>query len=257
MKIYGYVDRGPNKIECEDRVLIGDNILADGYLEKEVDKNQNILIAVADGVGGNKGGACASSMAIDGIRILNRRESLVVPDIKIAIENINNNILNSSIQTPSLSNMATTLSGLVMNEHNTVLFHVGNTRIYTYKQPYLRKRTQDNTTINTLLQSGSITPEEANSSSIKNELDACLGGGNTRYASKLLVEDGERITNNADLILLCSDGVHDFIPLEQLEQLLGKKKSAKEICIDVVLKARENGSKDDISIIIYDLIDQF
>jgi protein phosphatase len=257
LKIYGYVERGYGKKECEDRVLIGDTILAGGYMEKEVDDDINVLIAVADGVGGNHGGACASAMAVEGIRILNRKESLVVPDIKNVIEQINRNIIQVSLQNTSYLNMATTLSGIAMNQQATILFHIGNSRVYTFSSPYLKRKTTDHTTISTLLQSGAITQEEAQCSPIRNELDACLGGGDTRYASKLVVELQDRIGSSSETILLCSDGVHDYIPLERLEELLADNKPAKDVCENIAHVARECGSKDDISIIIFDRNNQY
>ena len=250
MTIYAYVDRGHNKKECEDRILIGDSILAGGYFEKEADDDLNLLIAVADGVGGNNGGAYAAGMAVDGIRILNRKEKLDASDVKNLIENVNLKILQTSAANSSVSNMATTLSGIVMNKETTILFHIGNTRIYTYKKPYLKKKTNDNTTYNTLLQSGAITEEQASNSRLKSELDACLGGGDVRYANKLLVEVQDRIGINKETIFLCSDGVHDFVSLEELEELLDVNKPYIEILKDIVHTARKNGSKDDISIII-------
>ena len=89
MKIYGYVEKGIGKKECQDRVLVGDTILANGFLEVDSDSLENILIAVADGVGGYAGAEKASLLAVDGLRVLNRRQNLVEEDIQGLVTNIN------------------------------------------------------------------------------------------------------------------------------------------------------------------------
>lgn len=251
MKLYGLVERGIGKKESEDRVLIGDTILAGGYFEMEQENDLATLMAVADGVGGNKAGETAATMAVDGIRLLNRKDTLEAPDIIQLMTKLNDNILTASAQNSDLYRMATTLSGVVLLDNQGILFHVGNTRVYTYAG-YLQQKTVDHTTANMLYHIGLITKEEADNYENKNEIDACLGGGNQEYARKLIVEARNDIVANNTNLILTSDGIHDYVGIDQMEELLSVNGNAKQIMESIAKAARDNGSEDDISLIIFD-----
>ena len=134
MKIYAYVERGLGKAECQDRVVVGDTILAGGFHSIEREELNNLLVAVADGVGGYPGGERASLIAADGIRTLNRWSNLTEADVRALIENINHQILATGQAIAGFGNMATTLTALVMSQNTALSAHIGNCRLCSYKK---------------------------------------------------------------------------------------------------------------------------
>ncbi len=250
MKIYGYVEKGIGKAECQDRVLIGDTILAGGFLEVERKELTNVLVAVADGVGGYAGGEKASLLAVDSIRVLNRRSNLVVEDIRNLMEYTNMQIKKTAQMSRNLEDMATTLTALVMNEQKAVTIHIGNCRLGSY-QNYLTTLTKDQTTVAEMITRGEISEEEAMVSPLRNRIEACLGSRQD-YFHKLKVEEVPELLEKDSTLVMTCDGVHDYISIDELESLLDTDEDAKTVCKKIAKKARECGSEDDISIILVD-----
>lgn len=256
MRIYGYVERGLGKSECQDRVLIGDTILAGGFLAVDRLELTNLLVAVADGVGGYPGGERASLIAVDGIRVLNRRTKLIESDIRNLIENINQQILGTAQAIPLFANMATTLTALVFAQDTAVTVHVGNCRLCSYKK-YLQAITDDQTLVAEMVRQGEITSEEAKTSAIRNRISACLGAGKKENASSLKVENQERLLHQESNFFMTSDGIHDYLEETDLEELLASDTDAETVCRKIAAKARANGSTDDISIVIVDRLGKY
>ena len=255
MKIYGYVEKGLGKTECQDRVLIGDTMLAGGFLETTLEDMKNVVVAVADGVGGDPGGEIASHMAVDGMRVLNRRSSLEIDGIRELVRWVNNNILQYGKQNPAFQYMGTTLTLLVMDGEKDVVVHVGNCRLYTIKR-YLRQISRDQTVVEDLIRRGEMTREEAKDSDLRNQIRACLGGGSEKYLQELCVTE-EDLATKENNIILTSDGIHDYIEGEELEEKLLSEMDPKKLCEEIAKRARENGSNDDISIVIIDRMEKY
>lgn len=253
MKIYAYVEKGVGKAECQDRVLAGDTILAGGFLIMEYTGEQNLLLAVADGVGGYQGAEKASLLAVDNIRVLNRRTDLIEEDIRMLMERTNGSIQNAGRNMPGCESMATTLTALVMNPEKAVVIHIGNCRLCSGKR-YLQQFTKDHTEVAESVARGEMTEEEASTASNRNVITACLGGGNrSRFFEKLCVETNLDIPKQDENLILTSDGIHDYVDVSELEKLLFEGAAdAKAVCEGIAKRARDNGSTDDISIVVVD-----
>lgn len=240
MKIYAMTQKGQQKNENEDRILIGNHIICDGYSEFEMD---NGTIAVSDGVGGNNAGATASDFIVSKLSECGivTRESIL---------HINEELINLSLTSPRYNNMAATLSGVVFNDKNE-LFHVGNTRIYILQgSSYLKQITEDHTTVNWLLKTGKITEAEAEVYDRRNEITACFGGGNRYLANQFHFEDECEEIAKTNTVIITSDGIHDYISIDDFEGLLSEDKEMRVIFTNIVNKAIDNGSADDKSIVV-------
>lgn len=80
----------------------------------------------------------------------------------------------------------------------------------------------------------------------KNEITNCFGGGKAILFDSISIAELQKFNT----LLLTSDGVHDFIGIDELESLMMAGISEKEICQSIVQAAIEAGSKDDISVVI-------
>lgn len=256
MKIYAYVEKGMGKTECQDRVLVGDTILAGGFLTAEYAGENNLLVAVADGVGGYPGGEKASLLAVDSIRVLNRRSNLIEEDIRGLMERTNMQIKKTGQMNPGYESMATTLTALAMNQEKAVVIHIGNCRLCSGKR-YLQSLTKDQTVVAEMLSRGEMTEEEALVSPIRNQISACLGGNREGLFDKLRVESNNGIIEQQDNLILTCDGIHDYVSDEELEDKLGEGTNAQAVCKEIAELARAKGSTDDISIIIVDRLGKY
>ncbi len=238
MKIIAATKAGVNKFENEDRIIINRTILSGGILTVDFDGG---ILAIADGVGGNNAGAVASHY------IANRIGEISTLSGNLFAE-INKELVEKSNTSDQLRKMATTLSGIQMSGNRILLFNVGNTRVYSLQsEKYLKQLTSDDTTVNYLLARGQITTEDAEKFDKKNEIVACFGGGNEILLDIKLSD----ITNmNVTTFIITSDGIHDYVSIDELEDIFEEQSSMDVTCQKLMAKAIENGSCDDMSIMI-------
>lgn len=133
MKICVYSKIGNGKSVCEDAAMVAGTIISDSYFE--IQTEQTRTVAIADGVGGNAGGECASRYVLEKLNEVSMAD-VSSEYLKQFIENINNKLLQYAASSSGKENMATTLTGLIMTSDRGYLFHVGNTRIYGLQGNY-------------------------------------------------------------------------------------------------------------------------
>src|SRR5699024_1843948 len=104
------------------------------------------------------------------------------------ISETNERIIEKSKLNPKLHNMATTLTGLCHVGSKWLLFHVGNTRVYVWKRPYLTQLTTDHSWAKEMQLMG-MSEEEIKRSGRSTEITGCLGNGDNEAAKKLQVYD--------------------------------------------------------------------
>ena len=240
-KYYVYQKKGilESKIEMEDRVLAGKNILAGGY--HCADLAEELVLGVFDGVGGLKGSAKASAFAANKMSELTR--PVDVGAVFDCLKEIHTELVNNTTT-------ATTGSGIIRADRdNTILFHIGNTRICALQNGYLVPMTEDMTNYETMLRAGFT--ENSLDASLKGVLTACLGV-KEEFLNALVLNDFGGELERSEKLLITSDGIHDFVSEDDLESFL-RGEITEESMQDVVNKALSAGSKDDLSILVVDL----
>ena len=249
MRIYAVTKKGKNKADNEDRLLINKTILSDGcfFVDEYKDTGGAVtILAVADGVGGNNAGATASHFVSGRLSDLRNNE----PEyLRTHIKSINTELIEKSNANPDFHKMATTLSGLAITDGQATLFHIGNTRIFTTTNKYLKQITTDHTEVGTLLRTGKLTEDEAAVYSRRNVINACLGANDENLIHSLIVENIQNFENMARIVMT-SDGVHEYVSIDEMEDILEIDTGNLEKCRMIVDKALQNGSTDDISIIL-------
>lgn len=240
MNIIAITRKGPSKAENEDRIVIGKNLLAEGNIQAAFSSG---IVAVADGVGGNNAGAVASHFVAQNLTSIDEASQEV-------FAKINYDLLQLSETRADYSNMATTLSGICVSGRKTILFSVGNTRVYLLQGgKYLKQLTSDDTTLNYLLATGQLAAEDAESFSRKNEITACFGGG----AAHLLKIKCNPVDSLTAPFMMTSDGIHDYLSVDQMEDIIAEYGLSFNACEALVSAARAGGSHDDISVILGEL----
>ena len=236
MKFYACSQTGIGKLKNEDRMIIGQSVIAGGSFETDIETG---IVAIADGVGGNNAGAVASHFVAS-------RLSYGSDVTKEMLAQINDELIIQSKETPQLNNMATTLSGIQIHDGKNTLFHIGNSRVCVLQGgKYLKQLTEDDTTLNYLIARGQLSPEDADDFDRKNEIIACFGGGNSNlFIMKLSVLE------ILSPILLTSDGIHDYLSVDEIEDIIDDNGISIIACKKMIEAARQNGSTDDASVII-------
>jgi len=191
------------------------------------------LYAVADGMGGHLGGERASRMAVD---ILEReiedvfKAGLLVapPEPKVpgtshpangllrrAVVEADRHIYEAALSNPELSGMGTTLTALLFAGGYVHLSHVGDSRAYLYRDGRARQLTEDHSWIQEQVRAGLISPEEAKESRFRNIITRSVG-----FEPSVEPDLAGIAVQPGDCYLLCSDGLSNYITLEELGQVL-------------------------------------
>lgn len=249
MRVYGYVERGIGKNISEDSIMIGNGIISEGYITWECTDDVCVL-AVADGVGGNEAGEEASLMALEGLREAELFLGCDEEKIRSSIQQINKGIIGLSQSNSKFDRMATTLTGVVLMQDHSYLFHIGNTRCYVINNGrFLYKLTEDMTKVQDYVNQGLMTKAEAAESLENNVINACLGAGTETMAERLEVVDKIDKTKIDKPLLFTSDGVHDYVSADDMEEALASSDDIEIKIRTLADMARNAGSEDDISII--------
>ena len=209
------------------------------------------LAAVADGVGGAIAGEVASRLAIDKIRGLDKRRlerslpqelSDVVADANAAIEFVIS-------YDPELAGMGTTLTAVaVSNEGEYVVANVGDSRTYLLRDARLRRLTRDQSLVQMLIDSGALSEEDARRHPQRSVVLEALDGVMRPLPP---VQRTEALLG--DRLLLCSDGVSDYVTDRELAQAL-LIKDAEVAAHEVARRALGHGSQDNVTAVVADVV---
>lgn len=243
MKICLNIGIGYGKAECEDTAVFNNTLVNDKTILLASDVFR--CVGVADGVGGNAGGRIASRYVTHQMSQADFL-SMTQQDIHAFVTDINKDMIAHAASISDKSEMATTLTCVVAAKDGYYLIHAGNTRLYVMQGAYLKQLTVDHTTYNWLIECGQY---EAAESCRKNEINCCFGGGSQHYANRLVVE---KVFDDyfPDTLILTSDGIHDFVSIDCMEDALSSGYSDSEAAQIIADTARKNGSSDDTTIII-------
>ncbi len=213
-------------------------------------KNQSgeILMIVADGMGGHKGGEIASSIAIthigkrftDTSTVGNKEDAIGF--LKEVVSEANMLLYKYTEKNPESTGMGTTIVMALLTKDFLLFGNIGDSSGYVIKNKKLYKITNDHTLVNLLVKSGELTPEEAKHHPRKNVLMRALG---TNISVEMDVFDVE---TDVEGILLCSDGLTNMLEDEQIEKVLDSDLSIDEKLQKLIYKCNNRGGTDNISV---------
>ncbi len=207
-----------------------------------------ILLAVADGMGGHRGGEIASSIAISHIgkrfaeiSSLGNKED-AINWIKDVVSEANVQIYKYTNENPESAGMGTTLVLAVLTNQFLLFGNIGDSSGYVLKNERIHKITTDHTLVNLLVKSGELTEEEAKDHPRKNVLMRALG------ATTKVEMDIFDVERDVDGIMLCSDGLTNMLDDEQISKVLCENTSVEEKLKKLIIKSNNRGGTDNISV---------
>jgi protein phosphatase len=218
---------------------------------------ENGFALLADGMGGHLAGEVASAMAVDRVaqHLMNslgngkpRGGNQAVPDSALltdAIKAANRAIHESSIHRPEQAGMGTTIVAVTFRNNHLTVAHVGDSRLYRYRNGQLSQVTEDHSMVQELLRRGLITPEEARTSANKNLVTRALG-----VDPIVEVEVREQPVEDGDLYLLCSDGLNDVLTDEEIAAALAASDDLDTVTRNLVSEVNARGGPDNVSIVL-------
>ena len=235
MKIYSKIDKG-----------IVRNSNQDAYFAGEISQEVTFAV-VCDGMGGAKAGNVASTAAVKSISeyIANSyRSNMSLDDItkmlRNAIISANIEIYDMATQNEQLQGMGTTVVAAVVRGGNAVVANVGDSRVYLVDDN-ITQLTTDHSIVQTLIESGKITAEDAKVHPRKNVITRALGA-----ESDVAVDIAEYNLSENNTLLLCTDGLTNFVSEEDILKTF-KENDISVVSEKLVELANEGGGGDNIT----------
>ena len=226
-----------------------------------VDLSLNVFI-LCDGMGGQAAGEVASKLGVDTI-LEHCREAVQGQELEVfggaksefsemtnrlasGIRLSNKAIHEAAGQSPTTSGMGSTVVAARLTGNVLSIAHVGDSRIYLFREGELRQLTQDHSLVMEQVRRGLISAEEAEQSELANVIMRALGAEPT-----VEVDLDEHWLNEGDQVLLCSDGLTRMVPDAEIAPVLTESSyTAQQACERLVELANEHGGEDNVTIIL-------
>ena len=215
------------------------------YIEEE----DYSIYVVADGMGGHNAGEVASKMAAEGVVEYIKANITKINDKDIltkSIEKVNDDIYEYSMQDQKYSGMGTTITAALVTKQKIIIANVGDSSSFGVKEDKLIKLTKDHSLVQELVDLGTITEEQAAKHPKKNIITRAVG-----INSKVNVDIFYIEKNEYDMFLLCSDGLTNEVPKEDIIDILCLKCDLDEKSKQLVELAKKNGGRDNITVLLF------
>ncbi|NLG92965.1 MAG: Stp1/IreP family PP2C-type Ser/Thr phosphatase [Clostridiales bacterium] len=239
MKIYSKSDIGLIRQTNQDACKSG--IFPDGAA----------WAVVCDGMGGVNGGNIASSIAVDCIS--DQMQSSYTPGmsdneikdlITTAIYNANLTIHEKAKDDEELNGMGTTVVVAILSNGLAHIAHAGDSRAYLLGKDGIKQLTVDHSMVQEMVNNGDLTEQQAKIHPQKNIITRALG-----VEPSILIDYCEKEFLSVDLLLICTDGLTNYVDAEQIYQLSGTM-NAESLTEKLVMLAKDCGGGDNITVVI-------
>jgi serine/threonine protein phosphatase PrpC/DNA modification methylase len=230
-----------------------------------VDPKHEFFI-VADGMGGHAAGEVASAMAVETVRgaLESAREKIstfaeapsdrgrkeLVQLLEAAVRDAHQAVFQRGVNEPDKQGMGTTLDVLMVAGADAFVAHVGDSRTYLIREGRAAQITTDHTVAEVLVIEGKLSVEEAAASPLRTILVNAIG-----VAADVGVEMAHLRLKKDDQILLCSDGLHDYFPVEQEIADKSDDGALDKALSTMVDLAKERGGHDNITGVLISVLD--
>ena len=225
-------DKGLVRDNNEDAVLAGDR-----------------LLVVADGMGGLPAGEEASALLVRHLTPVDDLPADGEPlhQLVEALTAANDAIRAAAAESEERYGMGTTVTAVLLDGDRLAVLNVGDSRTYRLRDGELTQLTRDDTYVQALVDQGVLTPEDARRHPQRALVTAAVQGGDLRPAGRVVLPEP------ADRLLLCSDGLSDYVADEVIAATLRSYPDRETCAAELVKRTLEAGAPDNVTVIVADL----
>ena len=214
---------------------------------------KSVAAVVCDGMGGAEGGQIASTLAVE--TFMKELRSLLREDMSVeqlrelasfCVAQANTAVYERALE-DDCRGMGTTLVSAVAGEKGTVVCNVGDSRAYLIRGGEITRITHDHSVVQTLVESGNITAEEARTHPNRNLITRALGTEEVTQCDAFEVS-----FQRGDKLLLCTDGLVVTATDEDICRAVCSGKSSKQDLDDLIALAKAQGAPDNVTVVLVD-----
>ena len=210
------------------------------------------LFAIADGMGGARAGEVAAEIAATALREA-RGAVIDEESLEAIIVDANRRVWERSIADPATAGMGTTMTVAFVDSgtERVVLGHVGDSRAYRLRGSELEQVTTDHSLVAELVESGVLTPEEAERHPQRSAITRAVGTDRAIQVDVFSVA-----AEPGDLFLLCSDGLTDMLSESEIAaSIVGADREPAASAEALVAAANAQGGEDNITVVLFELVE--
>lgn len=206
---------------------------------------RGVLLAVSDGMGGHNAGEVASRIVVDSLRrTMASSPAPIEALVETAVKAANTEVWQAS-HLPGQERMGATLTALLLRGGTAHIAEVGDSRAYLLRGGSLVQVTHDQSYVQTLVDSGAIKPEEADSQPLKNLILQAMG-----QQPDVMVALGRLELRQRDCFILCSDGLTNLVTPDEMRETILAAPRLDAACSKLIALANEHGGHDNITVIL-------
>lgn len=224
------------------------------------------LFCVADGMGGHSSGEIASKIAVEELgeffrmtsrdgdatwpfkmdKSRNYDENRLATGIKLA----NKSIFEKANNEAKYKGMGTTIVSVHFVNNTAYVGHVGDSRVYFFRNGVLTQVTEDHSLLNDYLKAKKLTPEEIEHFPHKNVIVRALGMKETVQVDVSRID-----SQSGDIFLLCSDGLSGMVSDAQIQEILARTTDLEKACTQLIDMANAAGGTDNVTCVLARYLD--
>jgi PPM family protein phosphatase len=213
------------------------------------------LMAVADGMGGQKGGGFASRYACSGLadyyhdlpgRCSQSKPVELSRRLTDRVYRIDRGLRFVAHKTRTLRDMGTTLSCLLLTATHSIIAHVGDSRIYRWRSGHLSCLTMDHTFVQEMITEGEIDPAEAGTHPLRHLLTQAVGTAEPLEHVYARIDP----VKSDDRFLLCTDGLYNAVPEGRIAALLAAEDDEGTMAQALIDQALANRAGDNVTVLV-------
>jgi protein phosphatase len=209
--------------------------------------DQRALFAVADGMGGHRGGEVASHTAIEALRAAIANGT----PLHEAITRANDAVLTRAAGDDELTGMGTTLTAVVaVGGRQLLIGHVGDSRAYLLHDGALHRATDDHSLVEELVREGRLTPEQAEAHPQRAIVTRALGVDTSVDVDLYTIDIAV-----GDRVVICSDGLTTMVRERDIERLARTEPDPQRLAEALVAAANSAGGEDNTTVVVVDVLE--
>ena len=255
IRVFGRTDVGRVRDHNEDNFLVADLSQNARGLTENIRQHtvgaHGTLLAVCDGMGGAAAGEVASKLAVDIIHeqmqaggAPSSRDEIARRLVR-AVEVAGLRIFAEAKLDRNRRGMGTTATAAALIDDHLFFAQVGDSRGYILRGDQLVQVTRDQSLVNQLIESGQLTPEEAENFEHSNIILQALGTQDSVQVDLTVV-----VLREGDTLLMCSDGLSGMVRADEIRQVLLQCPEPVEACRQLTDRANDQGGQDNITVIV-------
>lgn len=219
------------------------------FIDPLLQKNGAGFCVLADGMGGHNAGEIASRTAVEAISdCLNKHftgDKKEIPAvINTAVADANKMIYDMAVSNSNQQGMGTTAVITCIEENEAYIANIGDSRAYAVRGDEIVQITADHSVVAMMVANGTISKEEARVHPQKNIITRALGTD-----AEVEADIFEYDFQHGDILIMCSDGLSGMIDDDCIYDICKRETSAKEMVNSMILRAKENGGADNVTVL--------